>query len=463
MQVTETLTDGLKRGFAVVVPAADVESRRSKRVAELSRTINLPGFRPGKVPTAVVVSRYGKAIIAEVLEDSVQEATQQVLTERGLRAAVQPKVEMVNADPAKDIAFNLDVELLPEITMPDFAALEITRLKAEPAEEQITSQLDGLAQRQRTLEEIAETRPAAKGEFLTLDFEGKIDGVAFPGGKAEGMDVEVAGPGFIPGFTEQLEGLAPGEKRQLKVSFPAEYGAADLAGKDATFDVIAHKLKRGVVPAVDEELAKKIGFESLDELKTTIKSGLQRELDRIARLRVKRELLDALAGKVDFPVPESMVEGEFGQIWQRIEADRKAGHLDAEDAGKDEETLKKDYRAIAERRVRLGLLLAEIGRANSITVAQDELARAMRAEASRYPGQEQKVMEFFQKNPQAIESVRAPLFEEKVVDYVLELAKVTDKTVTPEELAKDPDEATPDAAAKDAAAKEPAAGTPAEG
>ncbi len=463
MQVTETLTDGLKRGFAVVVPAADVESRRSKRVAELSRTINLPGFRPGKVPTAVVVSRYGKAIIAEVLEDSVQEATQQVLTERGLRAAVQPKVEMVNADPAKDIAFNLDVELLPEIAMPDFAALEITRLKAEPTEEQITSQLDSLAQRQRTLEEIAETRPAAKGEFLTLDFEGKIDGVAFPGGKAEGMDVEVAGPGFIPGFTEQLEGLAPGEKRQLKVSFPAEYGAADLAGKDATFDVAAHKLKRGVVPAVDEELAKKIGFENLDELKSTIKSGMQRELDRIARLRVKRELLDALAAKVDFPVPGSMVEGEFGQIWQRIEADRKAGHLDAEDAGKDEETLKKDYHAIAERRVRLGLLLAEIGRANSITVAQDELARAMRAEAARYPGQEQKVMEFFQKNPQAIESVRAPLFEEKVVDYVLELAKVTDKTVTPEELAKDPDEAAPDVAAKDAAAKEPAAETPAEG
>lgn len=454
MQVTETLSDGLKRGFAVIVPAADVESRRSKRVAELAKTINLPGFRPGKVPLSLVKSRYGQAIAAEALEESVQEATQLVLTERGLRAASQPKVEMVNADPANDIEFKLDLELLPEIALPDFAALEITRLKAAPTEVQMAEQLENLARRQRTLEEVAEARPAAKGEFLTVDFEGKVDGVPFPGGKAEGMDVEVAGTGFIPGFTEQLEGLAPGESRELKVSFPAEYGAPELAGKDATFDVTAHKLKTAAVPVVDDELAKKVGFDGLDELKETLKSGLQRELDQIARLRVKRELLDALAGKVDFPVPESMVEGEFGQIWRNVEADRKAGRTDPDDAGKDEETLKADYRAIAVRRVRLGLLLSEIGRVNGITVAQDELARAMRAEAGRYPGQEQKVMEFFQKNPQAIDSLRGPILEEKVVDYVLELARVTDQDVTPEELAKDPETASgsaPDSAGSDEA------------
>lgn len=439
MQVTETLSDGLKRGFAVVVPAADVESRRLKRVAELAKTANLPGFRPGKVPPSVVVSRYGSAIIAEALEESVQEATQQVLTERGLRVASQPKVEMVSTDPAKDVEFKIDLEILPEIALPDFAAIEITRLKAVPAEAQMAEQLDGLARRQRTLEDVAEGRAAVKGEFLTVDFEGKVDGVPFPGGKAEGMDIEVGGPGFIPGFTEQLEGLAPGESRVLNVSFPAEYGAKELAGKDATFDVTAHKLKTASVPALDDELAKKFGFEGLDELKDTLKSGLQRELDQVARLRIKRELLDALASKVDFPVPESMVEGEFEQIWRGVEADRKAGRVDPDDAGKDEETLKADYRAIAVRRVRLGLLLSEIARVNGITITQDEMARAMRAEAGRYPGQEQKVMEFFQKTPQAIDSLRGPILEEKVVDYVLELAKVTDKEVTPEELAAEPD------------------------
>lgn len=458
MQVTETLSEGLKRGFAILVPAADVESRRSKRVAELGHSLRLPGFRPGKVPEAVIRQRYGKAIVAEVVEESVNDATQQVLSERGLRAATQPKVEIVSADPAKDLEFKIDVELLPEIAMPDFAAIEVTRYKSAPTEEQITHALEDLARRQRELVDVEEARAAATGEFLTLDFEGKIDGVAFPGGKAADMDIEVAGPGFIPGFTEQLEGLAPGESRELKVAFPAEYGVPDLAGKDAVFAVTAKKLKRPVVPAVDEELAKKVGFENLDELKDTLKARFQRELDQVARLRTKRQLLDGLSAQAAFPAPEGMVDSEFNQIWQRLESDRKSGQLDAEDAGKDDETLKGEYRAIAERRVRLGLLLAEIGRANGITVAQDELARAMRAEAARYPGQEAKVMEFFQKNPQATDSLRGPIFEEKVVDYVLELAKVTDAMVTPEELAQEPggESAAVEAPAADAPAAEAA-------
>jgi trigger factor len=439
MQVTETLSDGLKRGYSVVVPAADIESRRSKRLAELGRTLRLPGFRPGKVPTNVVKQRYGTAVSAEVLEESVQQATQQVLTDRGLRAATQPKVEVVAADPAADLQFNVELELFPEIPMPDFSAIEITRLKAEPSDEQVTRALDDLATRQRELVAEEQPRPAAKGDFLTIDFTGKVDGTAFPGGTGTDMDVEVGGPGFIPGFTEQLEGMSAGESRTIEVAFPEGYGVAELAGKPATFDIAAKQLKRAVVPAADEELAKKIGFEGLDDLKTALKGRFQHELDQLARLRTKRQLLDALAGMAGFAVPQGMVDAEFEQIWQRLEADRKQGKVDDDDAGKDDETLKTEYRAIAERRVRLGLLLSEIGRANGITVAQDELTRAMRAEASRYPGQEQQVIEFFRKNPQATESLRGPIFEEKVVDFVLELAKVTDSTVSPEELAREPD------------------------
>ena len=438
MQVTETLSDGLKRGYSVVVPAADVESRRSKRLAELGRTLRLPGFRPGKVPTTVVKQRFGTAVAAEALEQSVTEATQQVLTERGLRAATQPKVEVVSTDPALDLEFKVELELFPEIAMPDFSAIEIARLKAEPSEEQVARAMQDIALRQRQLV-AEEPRPAAKGDFLTIDFTGTIDGKPFADGTASGVDVEVGGAGFIPGFTDQLEGLAPGESRTIEATFPEPYGVADLAGKRASFDVTAKGLKRAVVPPADDELAKKIGFEDLNDLKAGLKSRFQHELDQLGRLRVKRQLLDALAERASFAVPQGMVEAEFNQIWQRLEAERKQGKVEEEDAGKDDETLKAEYRAIAERRVRLGLLLSEIGRTNGISVAEDELTRAMRAEAARYPGQEQKIMEFFRKNPQAAEGLRGPIFEEKVIDFVLELARVTDSTVSAEELARDPE------------------------
>jgi trigger factor len=456
MQVTETLSDGLKRGFSVVVPAADIERRRSKRLAELGRTLRLPGFRPGKVPTTVVKQRFGTAVSAEVLEQSVNEATQQVLTERGLRAATQPRIELVSADPALDLEFKVELELFPEIAMPDFSAIEVARVKAEPSEDQVNRALADLATRQRELV-VEEPRPAAKGDFLTIDFTGKVDGTAFAGGTGTDMDVEVGGPGFIPGFTDQLEGLSPGESRTIEASFPAAYGVADLAGKQASFDITAKQVKRAVVPEADDELAKKIGFEGLDDLKAALKGRFQHELDQLARLRVKRQLLDALADRAGFEVPQGMVEVEFNQIWQRLEAERKQGKVDADDAGKDDDTLKAEYRAIAERRVRLGLLLSEIGRANGITVAQDELTRAMRAEAARYPGQEQKVLEFFRKNPQAAETLRGPIFEEKVVDFVLELARVTDSTVTAEELARESETPAAPVQASEPAAPEPAA------
>lgn len=441
MQVTETLNQGLKRGFTVVVPASELETKRTARLTELGRTMNLKGFRPGKVPMSLVRQRYGTAVTGEILEQTVNDATRDLLSERGLRQAAQPKVELVSgAEPngASDLEFTLELELLPEIAQPDLSQLSLTRLKAEPDPETVDKALADIARRQRSFETIEEVRGVARGEVLTVDFLGRVDGVAFEGGTASDVDVEIGGEGFIPGFSEQIEGLAPGETRTIEVMFPADYQATELAGKAASFEITAKALKRPIDSAIDDELAKKIGFEGLEQVREAVSGQVRQEYDQLSRMRIKRELLDQLALQTHFDAPEGMVEGEFASIWSRVDQDRQAGKLDDEDKDKDEDTLKSDYRKIAERRVKLGLLLAEIGRANGVTVTSEEMVRAMRAEASRYPGQEQQVIEFFRANPQAAETLRGPIFENKVVDYVLELAKVEDRTVTPDELADVP-------------------------
>jgi trigger factor len=455
MQVTETLADGLKRGYTVVVPAADIQSRQTARLTELGKTLRVPGFRPGKVPLPVVKLRYGSAVTAEVMEQSVTDATKQVLSERGLRPAMQPKIDVVTPDPAADPAksaggdleFKVELELLPDIAMPDFGAIALTRLKTEVKSEQVDKVLSDIAVRNRALDPVTEDRGAAKGEILKVDYTGSIDGVAFPGGAATDADLEIAGDGFIPGFTEQLEGMKAGETRTIDVTFPDNYGTAALAGKAAKFEIVAKALQVPNVPPIDDALAEKLGFGNLDELRQAVIDQIQREYDQMSRLRLKRELLDALAKQVDFAIPETMAKAEFDQIWQRLEQERKAGSLDADDAGKDDDTLRAEYRAIADRRVRLGLLLSEIGRANGITVAPEEMARAMREQASRYPGMEAQMMEMFRTNERFAEALHGPLFEDKVVDYILELATVTEKPVDPEELGKDPDETAAPAAA----------------
>ena len=444
MQVTELPAEGLKKAFQVVVPAASLAEKRDKRLKQLGAELRLPGFRPGKVPPAIVKARYGQAVQGEVLEESVNEATRQVIADRGLRPALQPKIELVNYSDGADLEYKLDLELLPEIPMPDFASITLEREKATPGEAEVSELIETMRQRMAGTEDIAETRPAAKGEILVCDFVGRLkneDGTLaepFQGGTANDMPIEVGGAGFIGGFTDQLEGMSPGESRDIEVSFPADYATAELAGKPAVFSITAKALKKKVLAEVDDEFARRFGAEDVAALRTRIAESLQREYDSLARMKLKRALLDQLAEKASFTVPEGMVEGEFGQIWQRVEADLKAGRLDEDDKGKDEATLKAEYRAIAERRIRLGLLLSEIGRTNNIQVSNEELAGAMRAEAGRYPGQEKQVLEFFRTNPQAMDGLRAPIFEEKVVDFVLELAKVSEKAVTPAELQAQP-------------------------
>ena len=449
MQVTETLSDGLKRNYTVVLPAADLESRQTQRLTSLGKTLRLPGFRPGKVPMPIVRQRFGSAVSAEILEQSVNEATQKVVSERGLRPAQQPKVDMVTENPGQltgDLEFKVELELLPDIVLPDFSKIELTRVKAEVPPDAVDKALQQIARFNHTLEPIsAETleargHGAVTGEVVTVDYEGKIDGVPFEGGKGSDTPVELGGSGFIPGFAEQLEGARPGEHRTLNVTFPENYGTAALAGKAATFDIEVKQVSTQTIPPIDDELAKKLGAENLDAVREMIVNRQQAEFDGASRLRLKKDLLDALSGLADFPVPPSILDQEFNQIWQQFENKRKSGTEDDEDKVKDDETLKSEYRTIAERRVRMGLLLAEIGRVNNITVTEQEVDRAIYQRAMQYQGQEMQMLELFRKYPQLSNSVRAPLLEDKAVDFVLELANVTDTVVSPEELMKEPDE-----------------------
>ena len=397
----------------------------------------------------IVKQRYGTAVSAEILEESVNEATQKVLSERGLRPAQQPKVDLVSENPTamtSDLEFSVSLELLPDITLPDFGTIELTRLKAEVSDEAIDKALEQIAKFNHTLEPIpAETlaareNGASAGEVLTVDYAGMIDGVLFEGGTGTDTPVEIGGTGFIPGFAEGLEGARPGETRTINVTFPETYGNKELAGKAATFDITVKQVSTQTIPPIDDDLAKKLGADDLVTIREMVKTRQQQEFDNISRVRVKKALLDALTAMADFPVPTSIADQEFDQIWQQFEAAQKAGTQDEEDKGKDEDTLKAEYRVIAERRVRLGLLLAEIGRINNITVTEQELDRALYQRAMQYRGQEMQMLEFFRKYPQLTNSVRGPLLEDKVVDFVLELAKVTDLVVTPEELAKEPEE-----------------------
>ncbi len=438
MQVTETLVEGLKRGYTVVVPETEIAGKREKRLAELGKTMQLPGFRPGKVPMSMVRKRYGDAVTAEVVEGAVSDASDRLLSERNLRPAMQPKLEVTKPGQNSDLEFTLQLEILPEISIPMLTDIKLQKLVAPVADEAIEEALLRLRKQRTGYEPVDPPRPAEKGEQLKVDFIGRIDGVAFEGGTAKEVAVIVGGEGFIPGFTEQLEGMAPGETRTINVSFPENY-SKELAGKDASFEIVAHSLASAKMPDMDEEFAKSAGSDSLEDLRQKVSAQIGREHDNLSRMKQKRALLDALAERAQFLAPESLVEAEFAEIWRQVEQEKVAGRADPEDEAKDDETLKAEYRAIADRRVRLGLLVAEIGRANEITVTDQDLQQAMFQEAFKYRDQAMQVLEFFKKNPQAMDRFRGPIFEDKVVDYLLKQVQLEEVTVTSAELAADPE------------------------
>jgi trigger factor len=441
MQITETSADGLKREYKVVIPAQEIETQVNSRLQELSKTLRLPGFRPGKVPLPVVKQRYAQSILGEVLERAVNDSSQKAIDERGLRPALQPKIEVTSFAEGGNLEYDLAVELLPDIEPVDFSTIELERVVAEVDDKQVDETLDRLAKSSRDSQPVTEDREARNGDILVIDFAGTVDGEAKPGMDAKDHRLELGSNSFVGTFEEQLVGTKPGDHRTVTVTFPENYGAAELQGKEAVFEVDVKEIREPAAAVIDDEFAKKFGADDLAALKQMIKDRIGQDYAGISRSRVKRTLLDKLADTHSFDVPTGMVDIEFETIWNRLQEELKRGGPDAEEAGKSEDELRAEYRTIAERRVRLGLLLSEVGRRNNIQVTQDELNRALVAEAQRYPGQEREVFEFFRNTPRAIDNIRAPLFEDKVIDFILELAKVDEKTVSVEELVRDPEEA----------------------
>ena len=435
MQVRETSAEGLKHEFTVVVAAAEIEQKIQDRLAEIGRSVRLPGFRQGKAPLALLKKRYGPSVMGEVVERAVNDSSSETIKEHKLRPALQPKIEIVSFNEGKDLEYKLAVEVLPEIGAVSLDGIALERWKAEIPDSEIDQALERIAKQQRKTAPVV--RAADKGDFVRIDFKGTLDGVAFPGGSADNYLLELGSGGFIPGFEDQLAGAKAGETRTVAVTFPADYGNADLAGKAAEFVVTVKEVRQAEVQPIDESLAAAVGMENLAELRQAVRERIEREYSGIARQKLKRELLDQLAARHSFAVPAGMLDLEFQSLWREIEAERKrakdSGAPDP-DLGKSDAELKAEFQSLSERRVRLGLLLNEIGRTNSITVAADELNRAVIERARGFPGQEREVLDFYRNNPQALDSLRAPIYEDKVVDFILGKVTVTERSVPPAEL-----------------------------
>jgi trigger factor len=437
MQITETNANGLKREYKVVVPADALQGQVETRLKELGERIRMPGFRPGKVPLQLLKQRYEKSVMGEVLEKTVHEGSHQLLNERNLRPAGQPKVEIVKFENGQDLEFSVAMEVIPEITPVDFKTIKLERTVVDVPESEIEETLQRLAKRQRKPEPAADDHAAQSGDVVVIDFVGRVEGNEFEGGKAEDFHLELGSGMFIPGFEEQLAGLKKGDRKTVQVTFPAEYGNKALAGKPAEFEVTVKQVSQLKDQPIDDEMAKALGAEDLDGLRKRVREQVERDYGLAGRARLKRGLLDQLADKHEFTLPDGLVDAEFEAIWKQIEADIKADRLDADDKGKSEDQLKTEYRDIAKRRVKLGLLLSEVGRTNNIQVPNDDLTRAVIAEARRYPGQEKQVIDYYQKTPEALNQLRAPIYEDKVIDFILELAQVSERHTTPDQFRKE--------------------------
>ena len=503
MEVTETSAEGLKREFRIVVPATELEDKVVSRLDELGRTIRLPGFRPGKVPMQILRRRYGPSVLGEVLESAVQGSSADTIRERNLRPALPPKFDIVSFSEGADLEYKMLIEVLPEIPETNFGDLDIERLIVEVPEESIEAAIQRIAEQQRKTEAVE--RPAENEDILVVDVDGKVGDEAIPGAGGKDRQIVLGSAGFIPGFEEQLVGAAAGEHREVRVTFPEDYAASHLAGKEGVFGVDVKEVRQRLPAVVDDGLAVAVGLENLAELRQEVREQMERDYAMASRLRLKRALLDKLAERYDFPVPVGMVDMEFDNIWAQRQSEKDEQGEDAVDGGSgeggeapvetavaemaaadaaetgetpakeasetaavvsagetppvagetsvaasgevppvagetppavadSEEAAKADYRKIAERRVRLGLVLAEIGRSNNITVTQEELNQAITREVRRHPGYERQALDFYRQNSEAVASLRAPIFEDKVVDFIVELAKAPERRVSPQEL-----------------------------
>jgi trigger factor len=444
MQVTETSADGLKREYRVVVPASDLAAKVDEKIDDLKGRVQLRGFRPGKVPVAHLKRLYGKAAMAEVIEAAVREANSKIVTDNGYKLATEPKVVPEEGavegviEGTADLAYKVEIEIVPPIELTDFKAIKLQRLTADVTDAEVDEALGKIAEQNRPF--IGKVEGAEKGDKVTISFQGMLDGKPFEGGSGEGVPIVIGSAQFIPGFEDKIIGIKAGESRTFDVKFPDAYTSPTLAGKDATFNVTASAVEVPGVVTLDDDFAKTLGLESLAKLRDGVKDRLQREHAAASRQKLKRVLLDQLDERHKFEPPPTLVEQEFNGVWSSIEGDLKAQNRTFADEGTTEEKARAEYRAIAERRVRLGLVIAEIGEKNNIKVTDEQITAAVVERARQLPGQEQQVWEYYRNNPNALASIRAPIFEEKVVDFLLELAEITDKQVSREELFKDDEE-----------------------
>lgn len=447
MQVTETVSEGLKREYSVVLPAAELDTKANERLASIKDRVNMPGFRPGKVPMQHLKRLHGKAIMGEVIEQVIADTNNKIISDHGLKLAMEPKITLANdneqamkevIEGKADLAYTVAMEVLPKIELGDFSKIKIEKPVAPVSDEEVDEAIAKMAEGTRPYNEKQDK--SADGDRVTISFVGKIDGVEFEGGKGDDVPVVLGSKRFIPGFEEQLIGLAAGESGTVKVKFPDDYASPEVAGKDAEFAVTVSKVEGPGEVKVDDEWAKALGLESLDKLKQVTRERFGYEHTFASRLKAKRKLLDELDKMHQFAVPPTLLEQEFNGVWQAVNRDMQQRGSSFEKEDTTEEDAKKEYREISDRRVRLGLVIAEIGEKNGIKVSEEEINRAIVDQARNYPGQEQQIWDYYRKNPMALAEIRSPIYEDKVIDFLLELAQVTEKQVTKAELMKEDDE-----------------------
>ncbi|MCW1427688.1 trigger factor [Novosphingobium sp. JCM 18896] len=435
MQIVETANEGLKRAYTVKIPAKDISARIEGEVKKIAPQLRMPGFRPGKVPANLVKKMHGPQLHQEALNTTIKEAMDKLVADNKLRPAMQPDVSLGDGyEEGKDAELTVSLEVLPQIETPSVDGLKLEKLVVPVSDAEVDAEVARFAGQQKSFTDAKKGKKAESGDQVVVDFLGKLDGVEFDGGKAENQPIELGAGRLIPGFEEQLVGLKVGDETVINVTFPADYGAKELAGKDATFDIKVHAVKIAGEQEINDDLAKNLGLESLEQLKGLLRGQLEQQTAGLTRTAMKRSLLDQLAAGHDFEVPPSMVEAEFQQIWAQLT--HEAGHEeDPEAALKEIEAEKDDYKAIAERRVRLGLLLSEIGQTNGVEVSQQEMQMLLAQAAQQYrPEDRQRFYEYVQQDPLAAAQLRAPLYEDKVVDFLFDKAEVAEREVTKEEL-----------------------------
>jgi len=444
MQVTETLNEGLKRKLSVTIPATDLNTRLDAKLEELKGQANIKGFRPGKVPVSHIRKMFGRSAMSEVMTDAINDTVSATLDERSERAAAQPKVDLPDdqavindvLDGKADLAFEVEYEILPAVSLMKLEGIKLTKPVVEIPDDEVTAELNRVFAQNRGYTDKGDDAVVENGDRLGLSFVGKIKGKPFEGGTSDHAHLTVGSGEFIPGFEEQLVGMKKGETREIDVTFPKDYQSEELAGKKAQFEVTILHVDGPNAGELDDDFAKRLGLESVEALRSAVKAQMEAALTSMSRQHIKRQILDALDEGHKFDVPAQLVDAEFNTIWQRVQHEVESHGRSFEDEGTTEEEAREQYKRIAERRVRLGLVVAEIGNQNEVQVTEEEHQQALIAEVRRFPGQEQQVYDYYRQNPQALAGLRAPVFENKVVDFLAEKGDVTEKTMTREELAK---------------------------